>query len=164
MSTQTHREKSGGLCCLLWFQSASTTRPSKYSESFYSLTVLPPGSTRHPPPPHPPRLLFSVLALGVVVRVNEEARLRLSSTEEGSLLHGSLTLFSLANFSFRLASPPQKHSARIFLSPAQPPSSAPRCFWWWLWHACCHASVLQEVEINRAAAIWGEISRQTLHN
>lgn len=163
MSTQTHREKSGGLCCLLWFQSASTTRPSKYSESFYSLTVLPPGSTRHPPP-HPPRLLFSVLALGVVVRVNEEARLRLSSTEEGSLLHGSLTLFSLANFSFRLASPPQKHSARIFLSPAQPPSSAPRCFWWWLWHACCHASVLQEVEINRAAAIWGEISRQTLHN
>lgn len=158
MSAQTHREKSGGLCCLLWFQSTSTTRPSKHSESFYSLTVLPPAST----PPR--RLLFSVLAPGVAVRVNEEARLRLSNTEEGSLLHGSLTLFSLANFSFRLASRPQKHTARTrkhaFSSPAQPPSSAPRRFWWWLWHACCHASVLQEVEINRAVAIWGEISRQ----
>lgn len=103
MSAQTHREKSGGLCCLLWFQSTSTTRPSKHSESFYSLTVLPPASTT------PPRLLFSVLAPGVAVRVNEEARLRLTNTEEGSLLHGSLTLFSLANFSFRLASPPHKN-------------------------------------------------------
>lgn len=50
MSAQTHREKSGGLCCLLWFQSTSTTRPSKHSESFYSLTVLPPASTPTPPP------------------------------------------------------------------------------------------------------------------
>lgn len=125
MSAQTHRERSGGLCCLLWFQSTSTTRLSKHSESFYSLTVLPPAST----PPPTPRLLFSVLAPGVVVRLNEEAQLFLSNTEEGSLLHGSLTLFSLANFSFRFASPPQKHTARTrrhaFSSPAQAPSSAP---------------------------------------
>lgn len=47
MSAQTHRERSGGPCCLLWFQSTYTTRPSKHSESFYSLTVLPPAST-HP--------------------------------------------------------------------------------------------------------------------
>lgn len=45
MSAQTHRERSGGLCCLLWFRSTSTTRPSKHSQSFYSLTVLPPAST-----------------------------------------------------------------------------------------------------------------------
>lgn len=45
MSAQSHRERSGGLCCLLWFQSTSTTRPSKHSKSFYSLTVLPPAST-----------------------------------------------------------------------------------------------------------------------
>lgn len=158
MSAQTHRQRSGGLCCLLWFQSTSTTRPSKHSESFYSLTVLPPASTP------PPRLLFSVLAPRVAVRVNEEAQLRLTNTEEGSLLHGSLTLFSLANFSFRLAPPPTKtyctHAQARISSPAQPQSSAPRQFWWWLWHACCHASVLQEVAINRAVAIWGEISRQ----
>lgn len=55
MSAQTHRERSGGLCCLLWFQSTSTTRLSKHSESFYSLTVLPPAST---PPPHPKAVVF----------------------------------------------------------------------------------------------------------
>lgn len=158
MSVQTHRERSGGLCCLLWFQSTSTTRPSKHSESFYSLTVLPPAST----PPQgccflslPPEWRWEWMRRHDCV----------SPTEEGSLLHGSLTLFSLANFSFRLASPPtHKHTARTrrhaFSSPAQPPSAAPRRFWWWLWHACCHASVLQEVENNRAVAIWGEISRQ----
>lgn len=158
MSAQTHRVRRGGLCCLLWFRSTFTTRPSKHSQSFYSLTVLPPASTP------PQRLLFSVLAPGVGVRVNEEAWLRLSNTEEGSLLHGSLTLFSLANFSFRLTSPPQNHTAHTrrhtFSSPAHSPSSAPCRFWWWLWHACCHASVLQEAEINRATAIWGETSHQ----
>lgn len=52
MSAQTHRERIGGLCCLLWFQSTSTTRPSKHSESLYSLTVHPPASTTpHPLPP-----------------------------------------------------------------------------------------------------------------
>lgn len=73
MSVQTHRERSGGLCCLLWFQSTSTTRPSKHSESFYSLTVLPPAST-------PPQgCCFLSLPPGVAVRVNEEARLHLSN-------------------------------------------------------------------------------------
>lgn len=70
MSAQTHRERIGGLCCLLWFQSTSTSRPSKHSESLYSLTVPPPAST----PPPPQRLLFSVLAPRVAVRVNEEGR------------------------------------------------------------------------------------------
>lgn len=69
-SAPTHRERIGGLCCLLWFQSTSTTRPSKHSESLYSLTVPSPAST--PSHPHPWRLLFSVLAPGVAVRVNEE--------------------------------------------------------------------------------------------
>lgn len=82
-----------------------------------------------------------------------------------SLLHASLTLFSLANFSFLLAAapPPKKknptctytqfiqlHPSLFYASP----------FWWWFWHAVCHAAILWEVAINRAVAIWSEISRQ----
>lgn len=84
----------GGLRCRVLSQSTTTSRPSKHSESSHSLTVPPPVSRS------PPRLLFSAPLPGVVATVNQEARRRLPNTEEGSLLHASLTLFSLANFSF----------------------------------------------------------------
>lgn len=107
MSAQTHGRSIGGLCCQVLPQSTTTTRPSKHVESCYGLTVLPPACR-----PLLPRLSFSVLPPGVVVTVNEEARLPLPNTGEGSLLHASLTLFSLANFSFLLAArlppPPEK--------------------------------------------------------
>lgn len=45
ISAQTHRGRIGGLWFRVLFQSTTTTRPSKHTESFYSLTVLPPVTT-----------------------------------------------------------------------------------------------------------------------
>lgn len=45
MSAQTHGERIGGLRCRVLSPSTTTTRPSKHTESFYSLTVLPPATT-----------------------------------------------------------------------------------------------------------------------
>lgn len=71
--------------------------------------------------------------------MNEEARLPRQNTGEGSLLHASLTLFSLANFSFLLATrllSPQTHTHTHTCTHAQthipfishPPLSTPHRF------------------------------------
>lgn len=57
-------------------------------------------------------VISSPFPAGVAVTVNEEALPPLPSTRKESLLHASLTLFSLANFSFLLVAFPTPLSPR----------------------------------------------------
>lgn len=52
MCAQTRGQRIGGLCCQVFPQSTSTTRPSKHVESCSSLAVLPPV------PPLPEAVIF----------------------------------------------------------------------------------------------------------
>lgn len=153
------RERIGGLCCRVLSQSTTTTRPSKHTESFYSLTVLPPATT----PPRGCCFLSLPLEWWQQWMRRHDYFFQTQKKEASFMPHWLCFLWLIFPFSSLPTSRPPKPCAHtqthIFLSTQPSPLDASP-FWWWFWHAGCHAAILWKVAINRAVAIWGEINRQ----